>query len=84
MRGEQMMSRGGQRMMSILRRWREMQLQRGWRTWMSVTFRSQLDEQRMDAGKHLLARTLRRWREMQQQRGFRTWHSVVFHDKVCL
>ena len=83
LRQEQMMSRGGQVLMSTLRRWREMQLQRGFRTWVSVTNQSQMDELRMDAGKRLLIRTLRRWQAMQMQCGFRTWRSVVFKSKVC-
>ena len=31
-----MVGRGGQLLTSTLRRWRDMQLQRGWRSWLSV------------------------------------------------
>ena len=78
------MSRGGQLLMSTMRRWREAQLQRGWRTWVSRTFQSRMDQLRMDTGQRLLVRTLARWQEMQLQRGFRSWRSAVFELKVRL
>ena len=84
LRVQQMMSRGGQLLMSTMRRWREAQLQRGWRTWVSRTFQSRMDQLRMDAGQRLLVRTLARWQEMQLQRGFRSWRSAVFELKVPL
>ena len=39
---EHLKSQATHRLGATLRRWREMQLQRGWRTWVSTTFKSKV------------------------------------------
>ena len=84
LRADQMQSRGFQQLLCTLRRWREMKLQRAWRSWLTASLHSEVDALRADTHRRILRRTMQRWRAMQLQQGWRTWTSVVFRSKVLL